>query len=121
MALFLHADTRFEVMVANPRAVKNFAQALLERSKCDPLDARVLAEYAARMPFQAWQPPSPAALSVTALTRRLHALTESATREKNRLHALSATATTFRPALRQARWVANIFLEKSATITLRTC
>src|SRR5664280_2941604 len=94
VALFLHADTRFEVMVANPRAVKNFAQALLERSKCDPLDARVLAEYAARMPFQAWQPPSPAALSVTALTRRLHALTESATREKNRLHALSATATT---------------------------
>src|ERR1039457_925702 len=49
VALFLHADTRFEVMVANPRAVKNFAQALLERSKCDPLDARVLAEYAARM------------------------------------------------------------------------
>jgi transposase len=96
VALFLHADTRFEVMVANPRAVKNFAQALLERSKRDPIDARVLAEYAARMPFQAWQPPSPAALSVTALARRIHALTESATREKNRLHALSATATTLK-------------------------
>ncbi len=96
VALFLHADTRFEVMVANPRAVKNFAQALLERSKRDPIDARVLAEYAARMPFQAWQPPSPAALSVTALARRMHALTESATREKNRLHALSATATTLK-------------------------
>jgi len=93
VALFLQADSRIEVMVANPRAVKNFAQALLQRSKSDPVDARVLAEYAARMRFQPWQPPSLAALSVTALARRIHALTESATREKNRLHALSATGT----------------------------
>jgi len=93
VALFLQADSRIEVMVANPRAVKDFAKALLQRSKSDPVDAWVLAEYAARMPFQPWQPPSSSALAVTALARRIHALTESATREKNRLHALSATGT----------------------------
>ena len=96
LALLLHGDSRFEIMVANPRAVRNFAQALFERSKNDPIDARVLVEYAERMPFQAWQPPSPAALQVTALARRIHALTEQATMEKNRLHAVSATATTLR-------------------------
>lgn len=93
VALHLQADSRLEVMVANPRGVKDFAKALLERSKRDPLDARVLAEYAGRMPFRPWQPPSAAALAVTALARRIHALTETATREKNRLHALSVTDT----------------------------
>ncbi|HEV2487126.1 MAG TPA: IS110 family transposase [Terracidiphilus sp.] len=95
IALRLQADPRFEVMVANPRSVKNFAQALFQRSKSDPLDTRVLVEYAARMPFQAWQPPSTAALQLTALTRRIHALTEQATQEKNRWHAITATATGF--------------------------
>ena len=92
VALWLERDARFQVMVANPRAVKNFAQALFQRSKNDRLDAGVLLEYAARMPFQAWQPPSRAALQLTAVTRRLQTLTEQATAEKNRGHALAATA-----------------------------
>lgn len=91
VALLLAGDARFEVMVANPRAVKHFAQALFQRSKNDPLDACVLLEYAARMPFQAWQAPSSSALQLTAIVRRLHALTEQATMEKNRRHALEAT------------------------------
>ena len=59
-----------EVMVANPRAVRHFAQALMQRSKTDPLDALMLLEFAARMPFQPWQPPSAAALHLCALARR---------------------------------------------------
>ena len=110
LALYLQADSRLEVMVANPRAVKDFAKALLERSKSDPLDAWVLAEYAARMPFRPWQPPSSAALSLTALTRRIHALTETATREKNRLHALSVTDTSLKIIVtelkRSLQWIA---------------
>jgi hypothetical protein len=74
-ALALHADARVELMVANPRAVKDFARARSQRSKTDPLGARVLLEYAARMPFQRWQPPSAAGLQITALARRIHALT----------------------------------------------
>ncbi len=67
LALALHA-ARLPVMVANPRAVRHFASALMERSKTDPLDARVLAEYAARMPFQSWQPPLHAASLSEALS-----------------------------------------------------
>jgi transposase len=88
LALTLH-EARLPVMVANPRAVRHFASALMERSKTDPLDARVLAEYAARMPFQNWQPPSPTALKLVAVARHLQALTKMITAEKNRLHAAS--------------------------------
>ncbi len=77
------------VMVANPRAVRHFAQALLQRSKNDQLDAEVLREFAARMPFQAWRPPSAAALKLVAVARRLEALTDMMAAEKNRRHAAS--------------------------------
>jgi transposase len=103
IALLLQADTRIEVMVANPRAVKDFARALMHRSKTDPLDALVLLEYAARMPFQTWQPPCTAALQVTALGRRIHALTQQCTMEKNRLHAVATTQTTLPLIVRDLR------------------
>ena len=91
LALALHAAPGIEVMVANPRAVRHFAQALMQRSKNDRLDAVVILEFATRMPFQAWQPPSPAARHLCALARRLEALTELCAAEKNRLHAARAT------------------------------
>lgn len=80
------------VMVANPRAVRHFAQALMQRSKTDRLDAQVLTEYAARLPFQPWRPPSPSALKLLAVARRLEDLTEMHAAEKNRLHAASVSA-----------------------------
>src|SRR5271166_1675663 len=102
-ALALQADSRIELMVANPRAVKDFSRALLQRSKTDPLDAWVLLEYAARMPFQRWQPPSAQGLQITALARRIHALTQQCTMEKNRLHAVAATETTLRVIVQDLR------------------
>jgi transposase len=102
-ALALQADPRIELMVANPRAVKDFSRALLQRSKTDPLDALLLLEYAARMPFQRWQPPAAEGLQITALARRIHALTEQCTMEKNRLHAVEATATTLRVIVQDLR------------------
>lgn len=51
-ALALEAQQGIELMVANPRAVRHFAQAMMRRSKTDPLDAQLLAEYARRMPFR---------------------------------------------------------------------
>ena len=88
LALTLH-QAGVAVMVANPRAVRHFAQALLQRSKNDQLDAAVLCEFAARMPFQAWRPPSAAALKLVAVARRLEALTDMMAAEKNRGHAAS--------------------------------
>jgi transposase len=87
LALALSGQEGIEVMVANPRAVRHFAKALMQRSKNDPLDAGVLEEFASRMPFQPWQRPSPTALTLHALARRLRELVEIQTAEKNRQHA----------------------------------
>lgn len=87
IALALHRAPRVEVMVANPRAVSQFAGAYLRRSKTDALDANVLVEFGRRMPFEAWKPPSAQALDLRAISRRIEALTKTATQEKNRLHA----------------------------------
>lgn len=86
LALTLHG-AGVAVMVANPRAVRHFAIADMRRSKTDRLDAEVLRQYAARMKFQPWQAPSPNALKLVAVARRLEALTAMLTAEKNRLHA----------------------------------
>jgi len=88
LALCLH-QAGVAVMVANPRAVRHFAQAMMQRSKTDLLDAEVLRQFAVRMPFQAWRPPSPTALKLMAVARRLEALTEILAAEKNRRHAAS--------------------------------
>jgi len=53
VALTLHAHRQVEVSVINPRRARRFAESLGERSKTDPVDARVLCEYAARMPWRA--------------------------------------------------------------------
>lgn len=99
LALALHR-AGIEVMVANPRAVRHFATAMMQRSKNDRLDAVVLLEFAIRMPFRAWVPPRPAALQLQALARRLEALKDTQAAEQNRLHAADATDTT-PPALRR--------------------
>ena len=92
LALLLHKRPGVEVMVANPRAVRHFAQALMQRSKTDPLDALMLLQFAARMPFQPFQPPSATALHLRALARRIEAVTDLCAAERNRLHAASAAA-----------------------------
>ena len=87
VALALSAQPGVEVIVANPRAVRHFAQALMQRSKNDQLDAVVLREFAARMPFTPWARPTENALALWAIARRLEALTALCTAEKNRQHA----------------------------------
>ena len=93
LALALH-HAGVAVMVANPRAVRHFAQAMLQRSKNDQLDSVVLREFAARMPFEAWRPPSPSALKLVSVARRLEALTDMMAAERNRLHAASLSEAT---------------------------
>ena len=97
LELALHTASGMEVAVLNPKVVHAFA-ATLCRSKSDPADAQVLAEYARRMPFQPWHPPGAAALELRTLTRHISALTQQHTQARNRLHALSASTTS-------SRWV----------------
>ena len=94
LALRLSESAGMELMVANPRATRRFAEALMVRAKTDRVDAEVLCRFAERMPFEPWQPPTPESLELRALTRRIQALTEQRTREKNRLHAARASRST---------------------------
>jgi transposase len=91
LALTLRA-AGIEVMVVNPRVAKDFARAMSNRSKTDQVDARVLCEFAQRMEFRPWEPPSRAVLELRELGRRLNELTRTSVEEKNRLHARSAAA-----------------------------
>lgn len=87
LALALHRAPGVEVMVANPRAVKDFGDALLKRTKTDPEDSLIILEFVERMPFTAWIPPSTASLLLRSLARRIKALKNEVTAERNRLHA----------------------------------
>jgi transposase len=74
LALALHAHRQVEVSVVNPRRARKFAESLGKRSKSDPVDARVLCQYAARMPWESWKPPSSTALRLRAITRAIESL-----------------------------------------------
>ncbi len=93
LALVLFWTPGIQVMVVPPRAARHFAEALMRRSKDDPIDAKVLREYARRMEFKPWQPPPEEMLHLRTLARRMSALTDMRTEEKNRLHAAEATQT----------------------------
>jgi transposase len=92
VALMLHRTPGIELSVVNPAASAHFAGVLIRRAKTDGVDAALLQTYAERMPFVAWQPPHPVALELRAIVRRMGALIEARTQEKNRLHAAEHTA-----------------------------
>ena len=91
VALALHRTRGITVMVANPRAIKQFAGALMQRSKTDLTAAVALRDFVIRMPFVAWQPPAAHLVELRSIARRIAALVVERTREHNRLHALRAT------------------------------
>ncbi len=93
LALTLHGAQGIEVAVLNPKRVCRFAETL-RRSKTDPADAQVLAEYARRMPFVPWCPPSSTALRLRAITRHWAALVKQHTAVGNQLHAALASRLT---------------------------
>jgi transposase len=91
VALRLSAHAGIELMVANPRAVRHFAQAAMRRSKNDRLDAVMLREFALRMKFIAWTRPEENTLALWSIARRLEALTKQCAAEKNRQHAAAVS------------------------------
>ena len=91
LALTLQAHRQVEISVINPRRARRFAESLGQRSKTDPVDSRVLCEYAARMPWVAWQPPSSVALHLRAVARAIVDLGVIHTQQNNRAHASAAS------------------------------
>ena len=91
LALALQRAARVEVMVVNPRAIKDFQRARLCRAKTDPVDALGILEFLQRMEFVPWTPPTDAVLALQQLGRRLVQLRGELTREEARLHAIAYT------------------------------
>jgi transposase len=91
LALALHRAKRVEVMVVNPRAIKDFQRARLTRAKTDAVDALGILEFLQRMEFVPWTPPADAVLALQQLGRRLVQLRGELTREEARLHAIAFT------------------------------
>jgi transposase len=92
VAMALQGARRIEVMVANPRATKDFARAQMQRSKTDQTDARSLLEFVRRMEFDPWKPPPREILELRTLARHMAALATMRAQEKNRRHALEQVA-----------------------------
>ena len=87
LASTLNETEGVEVAVVNPRAIKNFAAARLQRGKTDELDAGSILEYLSRMPFEPWHAPSKNLLELQLLSRRILELTTESRREQSRRHA----------------------------------
>lgn len=95
LAVVLSKSKNIEVMVMNPRAVKHFAQALMQRNKTDKIDATLLATVAEMLDFketfEPWRAPAETVLAFRFCARRLTELGKQKARSKNQLHALRST------------------------------
>ena len=94
LAIALSSKDGIEAMVVNPQVSKDFHRAMFVRSKNDKLDVGVLLEFAQRMEFRQFTPPSETALALRSITREIHAAKRDRAILKNRLHAAESTVTT---------------------------
>jgi transposase len=86
-AEYLH-QAGIVVSVLNPVQAKHFAQAKLQRTKTDRVDAALLREYGRVLQPDAWQPPPPICQQLQQYLNRRDDLILMRTAERNRLHAL---------------------------------
>ena len=74
-----------QVVVANPRQVRDFARGIGRLAKTDRLDAQVLAQFASLVKPRPRQAASPETADLAELVTRRHQLCDLATQESNRL------------------------------------
>lgn len=86
LALYLY-ERQHVVSLINPAAIKAFAASRLTRSKTDRVDASLIARFCATQDPPAWTPPAAEVQELQGLVRRLDALVEMRTMERNRLSA----------------------------------
>lgn len=87
-------DAGHTVSVINPARTKAYAQSLGLRQKTDAVDAKMLARFVQTQQPLAWTPPAAELRALQALLRRLDALGEMRTQEKNRLGVAEPTVAT---------------------------
>ncbi len=97
-----------EVMLPNPRAMRAHANAFLQRSKDDRVDAHGALEFLKRMPFRPWSPPSSTARQLRDMVRRIADQVTLQTAERNRLHALEVAK-------------ASVYVRRDVRQSIRAC
>jgi transposase len=88
LAVTLH-EAGFAISVVNPAHVHYWAQSLPRRGKTDPLDARVLAQFAAERQPARWTPPPAVYHEVRQRLAARDALRELRQQTRNQRHALA--------------------------------
>lgn len=74
----------YGVSIANPKAVRAYADSRMVRTKTDAVDARGVAEYCRDLRPRLWTPPSLEMEQLQTLMRRMQALEDMIVQEKNR-------------------------------------
>lgn len=86
LAQFLY-EAGYHVSVVNPARIKSYADSQLSRSKTDPGDAAVIADFCRTQQPDLWTPPPPEQRELQALVRHLENLTHMRQQEVNRRQA----------------------------------
>jgi transposase len=85
-------DAGHAVSLLNPAIIYHYAKSRLARAKTDPVDADLIADYAAKEHPPTWTPVPREVRELQALVRRLDALLGMQTDERNRAQAGALTA-----------------------------
>ena len=86
LAYFL-SDNPQAMSVLLPNKAKHFAQSTEQKSKTDPLDARLLCRLSLERALPTWQVPTPALRQLRALARERQSLTQQGAQLKTQRHA----------------------------------
>lgn len=73
------------ISIVNPARIKGYGQSQLRRTKNDRADAKLIAQFCRDIKPSLWQPSETVVEELQAFTRRLEALEQMLTQEKNRL------------------------------------
>lgn len=84
LATYLH-EQGHPVSIVNPARIKGYAKSQLSRTKNDAADAALIARFCRDIHPRLWHPTPAAIAQLQSLTRRLKALEQMLTQEKNRL------------------------------------
>lgn len=84
LASYLHQQGHC-VSIVNPARIKGYGQSQLRRTKNDRADAKLIAQFCCDIKPSLWQPSEAVVEELQAFTRRLQALEQMVTQEKNRL------------------------------------
>lgn len=87
-------DLGYKVCIMQPGRVKRYAQSLVQRSKTDALDSKMLSMLGLERNLAPWTPPSETLLELRSLSRERSTLVKERSIEKNRIHAIKAASHT---------------------------